>query len=263
MLHMPPAIALFDSGLGGLSVLREVRRLLPRHDLLYLADTAYCPYGPRPPAVVRARSLAIGRWLVGQGAGLLVVACNTASSAALELLRAELPIPVVGMEPGLKPAAAITRSGRVGVLATTNTLSGSRFATLVERYAAAVEVITQPCPGLVEQVERGDLEGPTTRALVERYVAPLLAHRADVLVLGCTHYPFLRPVIADVAGPSVAIVDTGPAVAEQVARVAGRYAIAEGSGTGRYWATSDGLRAGLAARYLLREQIMVESASGV
>src|SRR4029079_17493230 len=138
-----PNIALFDSGLGGLSVLREVRGLLPRHDLLYLADTAYCPYGPRPLGEVRARALAVGRWLIGQGAGLLVVACNTASAAALELLRAELPIVVVGMEPGVKPAAAATHSGRVGVLATSNTLSGARFAALVERYAEGIEVITQ------------------------------------------------------------------------------------------------------------------------
>src|SRR5262245_36018669 len=148
-----PTIALFDSGLGGLSILHEVRQRLPRHDLLYLADTAYCPYGPRPAEEVRARALAIGRWLVGRGAGLLVVACNTASSAALELLRAELPITVVGMEPGLKPAAAATRSGRVGVLATSSTLAGERFAGLVERYADGIEVITQPCPGLVELVE--------------------------------------------------------------------------------------------------------------
>ncbi|HEX5689478.1 MAG TPA: aspartate/glutamate racemase family protein, partial [Roseiflexaceae bacterium] len=154
------AIGLFDSGLGGLSLLREVRQLLPRHDLLYLADTAYCPYGPRPVAEVRARSLAIGRWLRDRGARIVVVACNTASSAALELLRAELPIPIVGMEPGLKPAAAATRSGRVGVLATNNTLGGSRFAALVERYAGGVEVITQPCPGLVELVEAGTLQGP-------------------------------------------------------------------------------------------------------
>jgi glutamate racemase len=165
---------MFDSGLGGLSILREVRQRLPRHDLLYLADSAYCPYGPRHADEVRARALAIGRWLVEQGAALLVVACNTASSAALDVLRAELPIAVVGMEPGLKPAAAATRSGRIGVLATSNTLAGARFAALVERYAEGVEVITQPCPGLVELVEAGELDGRAARALVERYVAPLL-----------------------------------------------------------------------------------------
>jgi glutamate racemase len=256
------AIALFDSGLGGLSVLREVRRQLPQHDLLYLADTAYCPYGPRPLAEVQQRSLALGRWLAGQGAGLLVVACNTASSAALELLRADLPIPIVGMEPGLKPAVAATHSGRVGVLATSNTLAGSRFAALVERYADGIEVITQPCPGLVERVESGDLAGPATRALVERYVAPLLAHGVDTLVLGCTHYPFLRPLIAEAAGARTTIVDTGPAVAQQVARVAAQRGLPQGCGRIRFWTTGDAEQVRAAAR-LLGEEAVVESVSGV
>ena len=251
VVEQTPAIGLFDSGVGGLSVLREVRRLLPLHDLLYVADTAYCPYGPRPLAEVRARSLAIGEQLVNAGAGMLVVACNTASSAALEFLRAELPIAVVGMEPGLKPAAAATRSGRVGVLATSNTLAGARFAALVERYADGVEVITQPCPGLVECVETGDLAGPGARALVERYVAPLLAQGVDTLALGCTHYPFLRPLIAEVAGTGVAIVDTGPAVARQVARVAAERSLPAGQGAKRFWTTGDPAQVGPVARRLL------------
>jgi glutamate racemase len=257
-----PAIALFDSGLGGLSVLRELRVLLPQHDLLYLADTAYCPYGPRPAAEVCGRALAIGRWLAERGAGLLVVACNTASSAALELLRAELPIPVVGMEPGLKPAAAATRSGRVGVLATSNTLAGARFAALVERYAGGVELITQPCPGLVERVESGDLDSPAARALVERYVAPLLARSVDVLVLGCTHYPFLRPLIAAAAGPDVAIVDTGPAVARQVARVAAESGLPAGQGCARFWTTGDAAAVAPVLRQLLGDRLaQVETVS--
>jgi glutamate racemase len=251
------AIALFDSGLGGLSVLRELRVLLPRHDLLYLADTAYCPYGPRSAAEVRARALAIGRWLIGQGAGLLVVACNTASSAALDLLRSELSILVVGMEPGLKPAAAATRSGRVGVLATSNTLAGARFAALVERYAGGVELITQPCPGLVERVEAGDLDSPATRALAERYVAPLLARGVDVLVLGCTHYPFLRPLIAAAAGPNVAIVDTGPAVARQVARVVAGGGPPEGQGRTRFWTTGDAAAVAPVLRRLAGDSLAV------
>jgi glutamate racemase len=258
-----PTIALFDSGLGGLSILREVRRRLPQHDLLYLADTAYCPYGPRQPDEVCARALAIGNWLVGQGAGLLVVACNTASSAALELLRAELPITVVGMEPGLKPAAAATHSGRVGVLATSSTLAGARFAGLVERYAEGVEVITQPCPGLVELVEAGELDGPTARTLIGRYVAPLLERGVDTLVLGCTHYPFLRPTIADIAGPHVAIVDTGPAVAQQVARVAEQRGLPAGHGRACFWTTGDSARVTAAARRLLDEAVVVEAVSGV
>jgi glutamate racemase len=238
-----------------------VREQLPEHDLLYLADTAYCPYGPRPPSAVRARALAIGSWMVEQGAGLLVVACNTASSAALELLRAELPIAVVGMEPGLKPAAAATHSGRVGVLATGGTLAGERFAALVERHAEGVEVITQPCPGLVELVEAGELDGPAARTTVKRYVAPLLDRGVDTLVLGCTHYPFLRPTIAAVAGPRVAIIDTGPAVARQVARVAAQRGLPAGLGRARFWTTGDPPAVAAVARRLLDQVVVIEAAS--
>ncbi|HEU4329077.1 MAG TPA: glutamate racemase [Roseiflexaceae bacterium] len=254
-------ITLYDSGLGGLSVLREVRTLLPEHDLTYLADTAYCPYGPRPVEFVRARALAVGRWAAEQGARMLVVACNTASSAALELLRAELPLPVVGMEPGLKPAVSTTRSGVVGVLATSNTLAGERFAALVERFADGATVVTQPCPGLVEQVERGDLSGPQTRALVTRYVEPLLAHGADTLVLGCTHYPFLRAAISEVAGSTVAIIDTGPAVARQVERVAIRLGLRPGTGALRCYTTADPALVAPPLLRLLGEPAPVEHAA--
>ena len=232
-------IALFDSGLGGLSVLREVRAILPTHDLAYFADSAFCPYGPRSVAFVRKRSLAIGRWLVKQGASLLVVACNTASSAALETLRADLAIPVVGMEPGLKPAVAATRSGCVGVLATANTISGEQMQGLITRYADGVEVLTQPCPGWVEQVEAGDLVSAKTGRLVAHFVEPLVERGADTLVLGCTHYPFLRPLIADAAGPNVAMIDTGPAVARQVVRVATQHRIAPARGAIRAWTSGD------------------------
>ena len=231
-------IALFDSGLGGLSVVRNVRRMLPQHDLYYFADTAYCPYGPKPVTFVQARALQIACWLVERGARMIVVACNTASSA-LELLRAELPVPIVGTEPGIQPAAAATRSGRVGVLATSNTLNGQRFAMLAQRFAHGVEVLTQPCPGLVDAVERGDLASDATRALVQSYVAPLLVRGVDTLVLGCTHYPFLRPLIAEVAGPDVQIIDTGPAIAQQTARVAAQHGIAAGAGYLHCWTSGE------------------------
>lgn len=232
-------IGLFDSGLGGLSVLRAVRQRLPAHDLVYLADSAYCPYGLRPVAEIRWRSLACGRWLVDQGAQLVVVACNTATSAAIELLRAELPVPVVGMEPGVKPAAARTRSGQVGVLATHSTLAGERFSRLVERFAEGVTVTTIACPGLVERVEAGDLNSPQTRALVKHYLAPLQECGVDTIVLGCTHFPWLSPLIGELAGPGVAVIDTGPAVAAQVARlVAPLHLQAEGQGL-RCFTTGD------------------------
>ena len=208
-------IAFYDSGIGGLSVLHDVREYLPRHDLFYLADAAYCPYGSKPEEIVRARALACGQWLARQGARMLVVACNTATAIAIEALRDALAMPVVGMEPGVKPAIAATRNGTVGVLATGGTLASARFSALVERFADGVEVRTMPCPGLVECVEQGDVAGPRPRDLLQRYLHPL--RDADTLVLGCTHYPFLKPLIAELTGPRVRLIDTGPAVARQVA----------------------------------------------
>lgn len=231
-------IGLFDSGLGGLSVARAVRALLPTHDLHYLADSAHCPYGPQPPAQVQARSLACGRWLVEQGAQLLVVACNTATSAAIEQLRAALPVPVVGMEPGVKPAVAATRSGRVAVLATSGTLGGSRFAQLVERFGDGVEVRTVACPAMVQLVETGALTGAAAQAIVSRYVEPLMDEGFDTLVLGCTHFPPLRHLIAN-AAPGATIIDTGPAVAAQVARIALQTDLAAGGGVLRCATTGD------------------------
>lgn len=223
-------IGLFDSGVGGISVLREVRALLPQEDLLYYADSGHCPYGGKPAAEIQARACAITEQLLARGAKLIVVACNTATIAAVELLRDTYPVPIVGMEPAVKPAAAATRSGVVGVLATGAALAGEKFHRLVAAHAGGVRVITQPCPGLVEQVEQGALDAPATRALLQRYTAPLLAQGADVLVLGCTHYPFLRPLLQDVVGPGVTLVDSGAAVARQVRRVLEREQLLGGEG---------------------------------
>lgn len=231
-------IGLFDSGLGGLSAARAVRALLPAHALLYLADSAHCPYGPLPVERVRERAAACAAWLVGEGAGVVVVACNTATSAAVEALRAALPVPVVGMEPGLKPAVAATRTGRVAVLATSGTIGGERFARLVERFAAGVEVRTVACPAMVDLVERGVVAGEEATATVAGYVRPLAAAGFDTLVLGCTHFPALRPLIAACA-PGATIIDTGPAVAAQTARVVAAAALAPGAGTLRCATTGD------------------------
>jgi glutamate racemase len=212
-------IGVFDSGVGGISVLKEIRALLPDADLIYVADSGHCPYGGKSYAEIQARAGAIAGFLVEAGARVVVVACNTATAAAIETLRATFSdVPIVGMEPALKPAAAATRSGVVGVLATGATLGGERFAGLAARFSEGVELLTQACPGLVEQVERGDLDGPATRELLRRYVQPLLARGADTLVLGCTHYPFLREALVDLVGPRVALIDTGAAVARQVER---------------------------------------------
>ena len=216
---MQKPIGVFDSGLGGLSVLRELRRELPHEDFLYYADRAHCPYGGKPQTQIQARAVAITEELLEAGAKLIVVACNTATIAAVEYLRANYPVPFVGMEPAVKPACALTRSGVVGVLATGAALAGDKFHRLVAEHATGVRVITQPCPGLVECVESGDLDGQRPRNLLQHYLEPLRTAGADVLVLGCTHYPFLRPLIEAITGPGVQILDTGAAVARQARRV--------------------------------------------
>lgn len=212
------AIGIFDSGVGGVSVLRHIHTLLPKETLLYVADSGHAPYGDKSVSYISQRVFAIADYLQAQGVKALVVACNTATAAAVEDLRRHVDIPVIGMEPAVKPAATLTRSGVVGVLATTGTLASDRFSALVEQHAQSVQVIVQCCVGLVEQIERGQLLSDETRALVESYVQPLLMQGADTLVLGCTHYPFLESVIREVAGADVMIVDTGPAVARQLRR---------------------------------------------
>jgi glutamate racemase len=213
-------IGIFDSGVGGATVLRQLHDLLPNEDLLYLADQARCPYGARPAAELRALSAANTRWLLAHGAELIVVACNTASAAALHWLRHAFPgTPFVGMVPAVKPAVEQTRSGVVGVLATPTTIEGELLDEVVMRWAGAAQVVRQACPGLVEQIEAGALEAPATAALLQRYLRPLLAAGADTIVLGCTHYPFLTRQIRQIAGPNVVIVDAAPAVARQAARV--------------------------------------------
>lgn len=213
-------IGVFDSGVGGTTVLRHLRSDLPGADLLYLADQARCPYGARPLADLRALSAANSRWLLDRGAALIVVACNTASAAALHWLRGIFAgTPFVGMVPAVKPAVAQTRSGVVGVLATPATIEGELLDEVVVRWAGATRVVRQACPGLVEQIEAGALDAPATTGLLRRYLRPLLAAGADTIVLGCTHYPFLEHQIRRIAGPHITLVDAAPAVARQAARV--------------------------------------------
>jgi glutamate racemase len=215
-LQKAGAIGVFDSGVGGLSVLRHIREVLPNERLIYVADSGHVPYGEKSKAYIEERSLLISRFLQQQGADAIVIACNTASAAAAATLRNHFSIPIIAMEPAVKPAVGATHSGIVGVLATTGTLASARFAALLERYAGAVEIVTQGCPGLVEQVEQGELHSAQTRTLIERYTAPLLAKGADTLILGCTHYPFLAALISDVVGIKVTLIDTGAAVARQL-----------------------------------------------
>ncbi len=212
-------IGMFDSGLGGLSVAREIRKLLPAEDILYLADTAYCPYGGRPAEQIRARSLLVTRRLLAGGAKAAVVACNSASAAALESLRETIDTPVVGLEPALKPAARLSPTGRIGVMATEATLSAARFDRLVENYGNGVSIVAKACPGLVDHVERGETDGPAVEKTLNDLLAPLKDAQVDTVVLGCTHYPFLRAAISRLMGPGVKVIDSGAAVARQVERV--------------------------------------------
>ena len=215
-------IALFDSGLGGLSVLRAVRAALPEVGLLYFGDNGHIPYGARPLAQVRQFSAAITRCLLAHGAQVIVIACNTASAAALRELRQSAEyagVPFVGMEPAVKPAAEATRTGVVGVLATPATFQGELYASVVERFAQGVTVLQQVCPGLVQAIEAGDHQAPATEAALRGWVEPLLAQNIDVLVLGCTHYPFVIPLLEKICGPGVRVIDPSPAVARQAARV--------------------------------------------
>lgn len=219
-------VGIFDSGIGGLSVLRHVRAALLQERLLYFADSGYAPYGDKDEQQIVERSLAIAGFLIGQGIKALVVACNTATAAAIQAIRLQWPaLIVVGIEPGLKPAALHSKSGVVGVLATRSTLASARFIALREQIAAAgkVQFISQACVGLVDQIEKGELHSPATAALVDRYVMPLIAQGADTLVLGCTHYPFARELIETAARHAgcVApfIIDTGEAVTRQLSRL--------------------------------------------
>ena len=211
-------VGVFDSGVGGLSVLREIRRELPGEHLLYVADSGHAPYGDKPTELIEARAIAIIEFLISRHAKAIVVACNTATGVAIQMLRTRFSLPIIAMEPAIKPAAAHTRSGVIGVLATSRTIASDNFAKLHERFGADAKILMQACPGLVEQVEAGDLYGEKTRALTERYIAPLLAQGADTIVLGCTHYPFLAALIREIAGPAVAIIDPSAAIARELRR---------------------------------------------
>lgn len=211
-------VGVFDSGVGGLSVFRRIRADLPHEQLLYVADSGFAPYGNKPAEFIVQRSCAITEFLLEQGAKAVVAACNTATAAAIARLRARFDIPMIGIEPAVKPAVAMTRSGVVGILATGNTVRSDKFAHLLDQHGHRARVLVQPCPGLADCVERGELNGPRPRALLQRYLEPLLSAGVDTLVLGCTHYPFLIPLIAQLTGPEVAVLDPSPAVARQLRR---------------------------------------------
>ena len=235
-------IGVFDSGVGGLSVVRALRQQMPDQALAYVADQAHVPYGPRSLEEVRAFSEEITRFLLAQGAVLVVVACNTASAAALHHLRAVFPeTPFVGMEPAVKPAAEQTRSGVVGVLATPATFQGALYASVVERFANGVTVLQDTCPGLVKEIEAGRVQGAEARRILEKALLPMLAQGLDTVVLGCTHYPFVIPLIKEITGPAVRVIDPAPAVARQAGRLLAEQGLAGGERVqpDRFWTTGD------------------------
>ncbi len=213
-------IGIFDSGVGGLSVLRAVRAQMPEESILYFGDQGHIPYGPRPMEQIRDFSEAITKFLLARGAKIIVVACNTASAAALKYLREKFPnVQFVGMEPAVKPAAETTQTGKVGVLATPATFQGALYASVVERFANGVELFQNTCNGLVQQIELGNLNGDETRKILEDALHPMLKKNIDTVVLGCTHYPFVIPLIQEIVGEKVRVIDPAPAVARQVKRL--------------------------------------------
>jgi glutamate racemase len=216
--HAP--IGIFDSGVGGLSVLRAIRAQMPEEEVLYLGDQEHVPYGSRPPEEVRVFSEEITRFLLAQGAKLIIVACNSASAAALPYLRQTFPdVPFVGMEPAVKLAAEQTRSGIIGVLATPATFQSSQYASMLERFAQNARVLQHTCPGLVEQIEKGELEGVETESILREALMPMLEEGIDMVVLGCSHYPFVMRLIKRIVGQNVQMIDPAPAVARQARRL--------------------------------------------
>jgi glutamate racemase len=253
-------VGLFDSGVGGLSVLLEIRSALPAESIYYVADSANAPWGDKPPEFVRERGLEIARFLVEQGVKAIVIGSNTGTAGSAEALRSALPIPVVGIEPGIKPAVSATRSGVVGAIVPTAVGESDRLASLLDRFGAEVKVIIQPVPGLVEHIEAADLDGPELTLMVEGYLRPMLDAGADTIVLGSTHYVFLKPLLAKIAGPNVALIETGAAVARQLARVLDERHL-RASGTRRierFWTSGDPRTSQRVISALLGRDVTVE-----
>ena len=258
-------IGVFDSGLGGLSVLRAIGDHLPGEDLVFAADSGHAPYGDRHAPFIEERSLAMVGFLVEQGAKAVVVACNTATVVAAAELRRRFAIPIVALEPAIKPAVHVTQSNVVGVLATTRTIGSPAVARLCSEFGQGVDIRLQACPGWVAQVERGDLDTPATRQLVKTYVQPLLDAGADTLVLGCTHYPFLAPLIRELAGPGVTLVESSAAVARELARrteVMRHPLYAQRQGSVRFFTTGDLAVSQAQMSRLSGRPVVVQSVSG-
>jgi len=254
-------IGVFDSGVGGISVLQHIHTLLPHEQLLYVADSKYAPYGSKTPEEIQSRCFDLTDFLIAKGAKAIVVACNTATAAAIDLMRAKYMLPIIGMEPAVKPAAAASKKGVIGVLATVGTLKSAQFAGLLESYGRNVKVVTQGCIGLVECIERGELGSGTTLSLLQQYCKPLLDEGADTIVLGCTHYPFVKPLIRQIVGDGVVLIDTGAAVAKHLQqRLSALDLLARQhrAGSVRFWTNSQSADAKQVIEALWGERAVVE-----
>jgi len=256
------AIGVFDSGVGGLSVLRAIRAALPHEHLVYVADSGHAPYGDQTEAHITQRTLTVGQWLAEQGVKAITIACNTATVVAAKTLREQTHLPVVAIEPAIKPAVALTHTGVVGVLATRQTVHSAAVAMLGELYGADKRILLQACPGWVEQVERADLHSAETEALLGQFITPLLVQGADTLVLGCTHYPFLRDTIARIAGERVRLLDPAEAVARELTRRLadnGSLTTQTALGSVKFFTTGDVAQAQLAVTHLWGATAQVEA----
>jgi glutamate racemase len=253
-------VGIYDSGVGGLSVLREIRAAMPAESIDYIADSAHAPWGDKPPGFVRERGLKLARFLVSEGVKAIVIGSNTGTAGSAEAVRGAVSVPVVGIEPGIKPAVAATRSGVIGAIVPAAVGESDRLASLLDRFGSDVRVIVQPVPGLVEFIEAADVGSPELRRKVEGYVRPMLDAGADTIVLGSTHYVFLKPVLSDIAGPQVALIETGAAVARQLGRVLEERGLLASAGTARerFWTSGDPKNSARVITELLGRHVTVE-----
>jgi glutamate racemase len=227
-IHQNQPIGVFDSGVGGISVLKHIHALLPNEQLIYVADSQHAPYGNKPEAFIRTRCLTIAELFMAQQVKAMVVACNTATAAVISQMRNQYDMPIIGMEPAIKPAVAASKNGKVGVLATVGTLKSAQFSTLLQSYAKDAEIYQQGCEGLVDLIERGERDGEAIHALLKRFCSPLMDAGVDTIVLGCTHYPFIKAAIQQLVGHEVAVIDTGAAIAKQLQRRLGEAGLSKG-----------------------------------
>lgn len=252
-------IGIFDSGVGGLSVLQHIHQLLPFENLMYVADSAHAPYGCKVESYIEQRSRVITEHLLAQGAKTIVIACNTATASIIEKFRQQYGIPFIGVEPGIKPAIAITKNNNIGVMATAGTLSSERYNELTRRFAGPVNLYNQSCPGLADQVEAGLIDARETTKLLEKYLSLLLAKQVDTIVLGCTHYSFLKIQIQKMINDSIHVVDTSRAIAEQLVRVLEQEALKKTSKSGsiRYFTTGSIKNTQATMNRLLKKEVIV------